>query len=292
MRHFLYIVGLLIFSISLSFGTVKVCVTTSFIRDLVESIGGEKVEVVSLMGAGVDPHLYKASLGDLKKLRSAEVIFYNGLHLEGRMTEVFKSMKGQGIETHEVTEDIPVERLIGVNGDGTLYDPHVWFDPNLWAMCAEKVAKVLKKRDPKDGEYYEKRFKDYEGKLKKLDEWAKKEIEGIVEEKRVLVTSHDAYNYFGKAYKFKVVGVQGVSTASEAGLADIASIVDFIKKRGVKAIFVETSVSPGAIERISRDAKVSIGGELYSDSLGGCEETNTYEKVFRHNVGMITKYLR
>lgn len=286
------VISLFILSVSPIYGKLKVCTTTSFVRDLVENIGKNEVEVESLMGPGVDPHLYKASIRDLKKLRSADLIFYNGLHLEGRMTDVFESMTAGKKPTYAVTQDLHHSTLIGLNEEGTLHDPHVWFDPTLWAQCAQTVANLLEKHDAANGAKYQSHAKNYIKSLEELNAWANVEINKLPSQKRILITSHDAYNYFGNAYKFQVIGVQGVSTASEAGLADIVSTIDFIKKHEVKAIFVESSVSPATIERIASGSGAVIGGQLFSDSLGDSELTKTYIGTFKHNLITILSHLK
>lgn len=279
------------------YGALKVCVTTSLIGDLVAKAGGSYVEVETLMGPGVDPHLYRATKSDLEKLRNADVIFYNGLHLEGRMTEVFEGLASQGKAVFAVSDGIDRQYLLALPGKGG-YDPHVWFDPRLWAQCLDKVVEVLKKKDPLNAEAYALKGGEFNKELQALMDWGNVLAKPLEPQRRVLITSHDAYNYFGKAFGFQVIGVQGISTISEAGLADIMSTVDFIKKHEVKAIFVESSVSPAAIERISKDSGVRIGGSLFSDSLGAVgEKMDGYEVwhyvgMFKYNMETIVKGLR
>lgn len=279
------------------YGKIKVCATTSLIADLVENAAGDLVETVSLMGSGVDPHLYRASASDLKKLSNADLIFYNGLHLEGRMTDVFEGLAEQGKAVFAVSDGIDKKSLLALQKNSG-YDPHVWFDPILWAQCLELIVTELKKKDPANSKEYESRGTAFKRKLEDLSTWGKGLADGIKKESRVLITSHDAYNYFGHAFGFQVIGVQGVSTISEAGLADIVSTVDFIKKHKIKAIFVESSVSRAAIERISEDSGVKIGGELFSDSLGGKGEillnydVGTYIGMFKYNMETIVNSLK
>lgn len=276
---------------SLANAQIAVAATTSFVRDLVEQIGGEEVAVTALMGPGIDPHLYKASIKDLKTLRSADIIFYNGLHLEGRMTEALEAMK-KSHPACAVTEEIPKDRLIALTDDQKLHDPHVWFNPDLWAICAKTVAHTLIKQDSQNKEKYEKNLQIYLKKLEALHQWSIKELEKLPKNQRILITSHDAYNYFGKAYDFHVIGVQGISTSSEAGLADIISTIDYIKKHKIKAIFVESSVSPATIERIAQQSGAEIGGQLFSDSLGDGPLTKTYIGTFKHNLNTIITHLQ
>ncbi len=280
---------------------LRVAATTTLVADLVREVGGDDVKLEALMGPGVDPHLYKATALDVQKLQSAQVIFHNGLHLEGRMGDVLARVAKRGKRVVAVGERIPAERLL--EPEPGQHDPHVWFDPKLWTLCADAVAEALSAADPANAAAYAKRGAAYRQRLTELDTWARERLGSLPEARRILITSHDAYNYFGRAYGVQVVGVQGVSTVSEAGLADIAKTVDFIRKHGVKAIFVETSVSPAAIERISKDSGARVGGELFSDSTGapGQMETGaqgerydvgTYEGVFRHNVNTIVEALK
>lgn len=296
MKHLLLIASLILL-LSNSYGKIKICTTTSLIQDLVQEIGGEFVEIQSLMGPGVDPHLYKATASDLQKLRDADIIFYNGLHLEGRMTDVFESLSERGKAVFAVTDGVDKSLLLTLNGKAG-YDPHVWFDPRLWLQCGQKVLAELKKKDPINAMNYQRKGEIYDHALKQLYLWGTKLANTLPPFSKVLITSHDAYNYFGKAFGFQVIGVQGVSTVSEAGLADIVSTVDFIKKIKIKAIFIESSVSPAAIERISQDSGVKIGGKLFSDSLGGNGDikdeydVGNYLGMFKYNMTTIVKGLQ
>ncbi|MBM3876957.1 MAG: ABC transporter substrate-binding protein [Verrucomicrobia bacterium] len=277
---------------------IKVAATVSMVTDLVKQVGGDRIEVAGLMGAGVDPHLYKATAADVVKLQQADVIFYNGLVLEGKMQDVFAKLARTKKFVYPLSESIPVEKLLEPPEFEGHYDPHVWFDVTLWAMCADTVVKGLGEFSPKDKPYFERRGEEVRSKLAALHEWALKKSAELPKEKRILVTSHDAYNYFGRAYGFQVVGLQGVSTVTEAGLKDMAKLVDFIKKHKVKAVFVESSVSPAAIKRISQDAKVKVGGELFSDAMGtpgqieNGYDLGTYEGMIKHNLTTIVEALK
>lgn len=277
---------------------IKVTATTSMVTDLVKSVGGERVEVQGLMGAGVDPHLYKASASDITKLQKAEVIFYNGLLLEGKLQDVFAKMARVKKHVYPITESIPEKELLEPKSFGGHYDPHVWFDPTLWSKCVEMIVKGLSEFDPKSREYFEKRGATVQASMKELHHWALKKAAELPAEKRVLITSHDAFNYFGRAYGFKVVGLQGISTVEEASLASMTKLVDFVKEQKVKALFVESSVSPAALKRISQDAGVKIGGELFSDAMGesGKNENGydlgTYEGMIKHNLNTIVNALK
>jgi len=277
---------------------IKVTTTTSMVTDLVKTVGGDRVEVQGLMGAGVDPHLYKASASDITRLQRAEVIFYSGLLLEGKLQDVFAKMARTKKHVYAVTEAIAEKELLEPESFGGHYDPHVWFDVTLWAQCVESVVKGLSEFDPKSKNHFEKRGKEAQTKMRELHEWALKKASELPKEKRVLITSHDAFNYFGRAYGFKVVGLQGISTVEEASLAAMTQLVDFVKKQQVKAIFIESSVPPNAIKRISEDAGVKIGGELFSDAMGtpgqmeNGYDLGTYEGMIRHNLTTVVNALK
>lgn len=279
-------------------GKIKVTATTSMVTDLVKSVGGERVEVLGLMGAGVDPHLYKASASDITKLQRAEVIFYSGLLLEGKLQDVFAKMARTKKHVYAVTETIDEKTLLEPESFGGHYDPHVWFDVTLWSKCVESVVKGLSEFEPKSKGYFEKRGKETQAAMRELHQWALKRAAELPKEKRILITSHDAFNYFGRAYGFKVVGLQGISTVEEASLASMTKLVDFVKQQKVKALFVESSVSPVAIKRISDDAGVKVGGELFSDAMGTPGQIEkgydlgTYEGMIKHNLNTIVEALK
>lgn len=281
-------------------GKLPVVTTTTMITDMVKDIGGEHVRLMPLMGAGVDPHLYKPSADDARKLREAKVTFYNGLMLEGRMGELFEKTKKDGKAVHELGSAVNKANLKSA-GEGH-HDPHIWGDPRLWALCTEVVVKGLSEADPANAADYAKRGAETKAAYMATFEWCQQRIGQIPPASRVLITSHDAFNYFGDAFGFKVVGVQGISTVSEAGLADVAKTVDFIKTNAVKAIFVESSVPHATIERISKDSGAKIGGELFSDALGtpgelkdvgdGKVDQGTYTGMLKSNVHSIVEALK
>ncbi|EDY82970.1 Periplasmic solute binding protein family [Verrucomicrobiia bacterium DG1235] len=287
---------------SSSYASIRVVTSTSQIADIVRNIGGSEVDLKVLMGPGVDPHLYKATARDVISLQRADLILYNGLHLEGRLAETFSKVNKLGRTVVAVGEVIPKDRLLASADYEDAHDPHVWFDPSLWVMVVGSVEASLIAADPSNAALFADRASLYKKKVEALSIWAQERIDSVPESRRVLVTSHDAYNYFGRAFGFQVVGVQGVSTASEAGLADIINTADFIKKRGIPAIFVESSVSPATIERISRDSGARVGGELFSDALGALGELHegvdgekfdvgTYLGMFKYNVDTIVRAL-
>lgn len=269
---------------------LKVTTTIGMVADLVKQVGAERVEVEQLMGPGVDPHLYKPTAADASRLSKAKVIFYSGLNLEGRMADLFAKLGRGGKPVYAVTESVPEDLLLEPAEFQGHFDPHIWFDVNLWRQTVPTIVKGLSEVDPAGKAIYEKNGEALNQKLEELHAWCKETAATLPETQRLLVTSHDAYNYFGRAYGFKVVGLQGVSTVSEAGLADMADLVDYIKKQKVKAIFVESSVNPAAIKRVAQDAGVEIGGELFSDAMGQPGEvkngfdTGTYEGMVRYNL--------
>ena len=301
----IFIVFVLIVSFSCSKGEqsgsqsdlINVVTTTGMINDIVVNLGGDLLESRALMGPGIDPHLYKASAGDVSVLSNADIIFYNGLHLEGKMSEIFEKMKNQGINTVAVAESVDKSRLISPEEYQGNYDPHVWFDITLWVSAVESVKQTLKKYDPKNADIYESNAKGYLLKLNELQGYVLNKVSSIPLDKRVLITAHDAFNYFGKGYKFEVIGLQGISTDTEASTSDVQKISSIIVERKIPSIFIESSVSSRYIEAVkaavkSKGFNVKLGGLLYSDALGnpGTDE-GTYIGMFRYNIDTIAAAL-
>ena len=280
-----------------SSGKLKVVVTTTMLTDLVKNIGGDLIDLQGLMGAGVDPHLYKASEGDVSKLFNADVIFYNGLHLEGKLVAVFEKMETQKT-TVALGEFLAKEGLIGSDYFASNYDPHVWFNIQYFKEFSDKVTSVLSEEDPKNAASFTANNLAFQQKLDLLHTAVVNTIATLAPEKRILVTAHDAFNYFGKAYGFKVVGLQGLSTATEAGVQDVQKLSEYIIANKVKAIFIESSVPRRTIEAlqeavISKGHQVSIGGSLYSDALGdGGSVEGTYVGMFLYNIKTIVNALQ
>jgi len=280
-----------------SSGKLKVVVTTTMLTDLVKNIGGDLIDLQGLMGAGVDPHLYKASEGDVSKLFNADVIFYNGLHLEGKLVAVFEKMETQKT-TVALGEFLAKEGLIGSDYFASNYDPHVWFNIQYFKEFSDKVTSVLSEEDPKNAASFTANNLAFQQKLDLLHTAVVNTIATLAPEKRILVTAHDAFNYFGKAYGFKVVGLQGLSTATEAGVQDVQKLSEYIIANKVKAIFIESSVPRRTIEALqeavlSKGHQVSIGGSLYSDALGdGGSVEGTYVGMFLYNVKTIVNALQ
>lgn len=279
-------------------GNLNIVTTTTLLTDLLTQIGGDKVNVQGLMGSGVDPHLYKASAGDVTKLSNADLIFYGGLHLEGKLVDVFEKMERQNIKTIAVSDALEEKTLIGSEYFASNYDPHIWFDVHNWELITTFVVQKLSEADPENTTVYEENGNSYLEKLKVLDKELRAIIETLPKEKRILVTAHDAFNYFGQAYGFEVVGLQGLSTATEAGVQDVQNLSNFIIEKKIKAIFVESSVPRRTIEALqaavnSKKHHVEIGGTLYSDALGNAGTVEgTYIGMFKYNVNTIVDALK
>ena len=276
---------------------VRVTTTTTMITDLVRQVGGERVEVTGLMGPGVDPHLYKASQGDVEALLEADAIFYNGLFLEGQMGDVLVKA-GQQTPTVRVTQDIPEHELLkSVSYEGQA-DPHVWFDATLWRETVDPVVEQLSELDPDGAEEYERRGEEYKREIDELHSFVEERISEIPEERRVLVTAHDAFRYFGRQYGMEVRGLQGISTEAEAGAGDVRQLADYLAENEIPAIFVESSVPRRSVEAVQAACKdrgwdLKIGGTLYSDAGGDAgTEAETYVGMFRANVETITEALK
>lgn len=276
---------------------LKVVATTTMITDLVERIGGEKVEVEGLMGSGIDPHLYKASAGDVNKMQSANVIFFNGIHLEGKLGDVLENLEKSNTKTIAISKDLERSNLIESSEFQGNFDPHIWFDVSLWTKVVETVKNTLIELDETNKSYYEANTEEYILELEELNSYVKQKVSSLDKEKRILITAHDAFNYFGRAYDFKVKGLQGISTASEAGTSDVKSLAEFIVEKEVPAIFIETSIPKKNVEALkeaveARGFNVEIGGELYSDSLGEKDtQDETYIGTVKHNVDIIVNAL-
>jgi len=276
--------------------TLHVVTTTTMITDLVAQVGGDLIQLEGLMGSGIDPHLYKASEGDVAKLSNADIIFYNGLHLEGKLIGVFEKMKAK--KTIAISDALDKKHLISSESFANNYDPHIWFNINHWIKATQLISKTLSEHMPEQHLIFSKNANTYIEKLKELDLFLKEKIEELPKDKRILVTAHDAFNYFGNAFEFQVVGLQGLSTATEAGVKDVQNLSNFIIKHSIKAIFIESSVPKRTIEALqasvnSKGYHVSIGGELYSDALGDKDQfEGTYIGMFKHNVNTIVNALK
>ncbi|RMG47198.1 MAG: manganese transporter [Acidobacteria bacterium] len=269
---------------------LRAVATTSIVADLVREIGGEAVSLSVLMGPGIDPHMYKPSEGDILRLGEADAVFYNGLHLEGRMVEVLERLDRIGVPSLAVAECIPVDRRIVASGFGGVYDPHVWFDVRLWRFAARCTADELRRLLPRRAEEIERRARDYDRRLERLHSWVAERLAAVPPRRRILITAHDAFSYFGRAYHVEVRGLLGLNTAAEAGAADVAALAELIATRKIPAVFVESSVPRRYVRALieaasARGARVRIGGTLYSDALGDPgSPAGTYEGMVRSNV--------
>ena len=276
---------------------IDIVATTGMVTDIVRQVAGEQGQVVGMMGSGVDPHLYKPTRRDIKLLAEADMVFYNGLMLEGRMGDTLTKVARGGKPVYAVTEQLPETFLRSPPEFQGHWDPHVWMDVSAWSQCVEVVSDALGRFDPANAEVYRSRAAAYRKQLEALDAYVRRVIASIPEPQRVLITAHDAFGYFSRAYDIPVRSVQGISTESEAGIDDINRLVQFIVQRRIRAIFVESSVPRKNIEAVLEGAadrgwQVEIGGELYSDAMGpeGTYE-GTYIGMIDHNATTIARAL-
>lgn len=281
-------------------GEVKVATTANFITDTVLEVGGNRVSVRALMGPGVDPHLYKASAGDVRTLREADVIFYGGLFLEAKMQEVLEEIS-RDRSAFAVTDEMPRRKLLVAQAgapEEEEYDPHVWFDPELWSYAVRSIRDGLTEVDPGGAQVYRRNAGRFLAGLQRMDRSTRRQLAQIPARQRVLVTSHDAFRYFGRRYGVEVTAIQGLSTAAEATTEDIERVARLVADRGIRSVFIESSVPRQTIDAVLASArekgqKAIIGGELYSDSAGelGTPE-GTYRGMFKANVDLLVRGLR
>lgn len=297
MRIIIIATFLIYTNLSYAQSTPEVVTTIGMIQDVVQNIAQDKLQVTGIINAGVDPHLYKATRSDIAKLSKADLVFYNGLLLEGKLTDALMRIASSGKKVVAVTEALDPEFLLSPPEFNRHHDPHVWMDPSAWAKTIEVVKKNLIELDPENVDFYTQNSKTYLTKIINLDRYCEKILATVPKESRVLVTAHDAFNYFGKHYGFEVLGIQGISTESEAGVKDIEILVNTLVQRKIKAVFVESTVSQRNIQALIEGAnanghKVSIGGQLFSDAMGkpGTYE-GTYEGMIDHNATTITNAL-
>ena len=275
---------------------IAVVATIGMIADVAREIGGPRVRVSALMGEGVDPHLYKASPGDLRLLSDADLVLYNGLHLEGRLADALVRLSSR-TRVVQVTDSIPEERLREPPEFDGHFDPHVWFDVELWSIVAQRIESALAESDPAGRAHYAERGERYRSRLDDLHRSIAADLATIPAERRLLITAHDAFGYFGRAYGIEVMAIQGISTDSEASLRDMNALVDTLVSRRVPAVFVESSVPRKTIEALveacrARGHTVTIGGELYSDAMGPDNTPEgTYIGMVRHNVDAVVRAL-
>ncbi len=276
---------------------IRVTTTTNWHTDLARQLGGERVEVTGLMGPGVDPHLYEATAGDVRRLSESDIAIWNSLKLEGKMEEVFAEV-GERVPVVAVGDAVPVEDRIRIRGvPGEEFDPHVWFDTEAWRRCAQAVAEAYAGLDPQHAARYAQRRDDFLAELERVDAAIRKRVKRVPRRSRVLVTSHDAFSYFARAYGFEVASIQGKSTAGEATTADIERVARTVAERDLKAVFIESSVPRQTIEAVlaaarKRGQPTKVGGELFGDALGPPgTPAGTYSGALRHNADMIVEGL-
>lgn len=279
-------------------GAIQVVTTTTMIADLLEVIGGEQVEVSGLMGPGIDPHGYNATASDVNDMVEADIVAYNGMHLEGQMGDVFGELDRIGKEVIVLEEVVPESEMLDTDEAEMPVDPHIWFSVPLWQDSAQYVADFLSDYDPAHADYYQANNENYQAELAELDAYIRQRVEEVPAASRYLVTAHDAFSYFGAEYGFEVVGLQGLNTQTEAGTRDVSQLAQFIVDNEIKAIFIETSVPTKTIESLQqavaqRDWAVEIGGELFSDALGDeSQNAETYIKMYHHNIDTIVDSLK
>jgi len=281
-----------------------VVTTTTQITDLVRQIAGDFCKVIPLMGAGVDPHLYKPTARDMAAVVSADLVVFHGLKFEGKLSEALEKARGSKVRTYAACSILPAKRLLSSEeGDGIHPDPHVWFDPELWSACAHGIAEQMGTLIPNEKKTFEERSQKLQTRYREIADWSKKEFSEIPPWERKLITSHDAFRYFGRAFDLEVIALQGISTATEAGLGDRANLVDYVTKNKVPALFVESSVNPTALQEIARETGASLGSALFSDALGSSDEfivgpagkrhpLSTWSGMMIHNVRAVIEGLR
>lgn len=279
---------------------VHAVATSTMVADMVRVIGGDRVEVIGLMDPTVDPHGYDQTFEDTAAIKSADVVFYSGLHLEGRMQESLEKRAKKGENIYAVTDAIPVEHLIGADGG---HDPHVWGDPEIWTFAINEVVKGLSAADAEHAAKYKARGEAYRAELLELKSWAKSRVLEIPEGQRVMVTSHDAFAYFGNAFGFQVRGLQGLSSDDQAGLGSANQLVAFIKENNLKMIFPESSVNDKGIKAVANEAGVAVSEiHLFSDACGQpgdvvelngeSYDKGTYIGMIKHNVNTVVNGLK
>tara|TARA_R110002096_G_scaffold173781_2_gene347954 strand:- start:104920 stop:105921 length:1002 start_codon:yes stop_codon:yes gene_type:complete len=276
---------------------LTIVTTTGMITDPVTQIAGNHASVTGIMGTGIDPHLYKPTRTDITKLMGADIVLYSGLLLEGRMTDAFVRIASSGITVRAVTEAIDEDSLLAPPEFAGHHDPHLWMDPVAWSLAIDVMAQTLIDKDPANAESYRANADSYKAQISALHAYAERVLATVPQDQRILITAHDAFNYFGRRYNYQVVGIQGISTESEAGVRDIERLVDLLVDNKVKAVFIETTVSERNINALiaganARGHKVIIGGSLFSDAMGQ-EDTyeGTYIGMIDHNITTIARAL-
>ena len=281
---------------SVAMDRLNVVATTGMIADAARQVGGDLVDVKGLMGPGVDPHAYRQTRTDIVAMTRADLVLWHGLYLEAQMEDFFTDLSAKR-NVVEVAAGLDTSLLRGHDDYDDKFDPHVWMNPDIWALIVEQVQGALTATQPESAEVFAANAQEHLAEIERLSGYAKSALASVPEQSRVLLSAHDAFGYFGEAYGFEVLGIQGISTESEAGLNRISELVDLLVTRDIRAVFVETSVSDRSMRAVIEGAaakghKVSIGGELFSDAMG---EDGTYEGTYigmiDHNATVITNAL-
>ena len=276
---------------------LTIVTTVGMVTDIVQQVVGDHADVVGLIGEGTDPHTHALTRHDVSQLSSADIVFYVGLHLEGKMDGQLQGLADRGRSVFAVTDGIDPTQLRGDTENAGHPDPHVWMDVSMWNQCVKYVADTMSQQDPAHAKQYAENAKQLQTRLTKLDQYVTDVIASIPEQQRVLVTAHDAFGYFSRAYGIDVRSIQGISTESQAGINDINRLVDFVVQRQISAIFVESSVPRRHVQAVIDGAKdkgweLRVGGELYSDAMGPHGEyTGTYTGMIDHNATLIAQAL-
>lgn len=279
-------------------GPLNVVTTTTHIRDLVENVGGDLVEVEGLMGPGVDPHDYQPSASDIESLYQSDATVYNGLHLEEMFSSVFEELNRVNKPALELAGGLDQADILLADEDDLEYDPHIWFSVENWKQAADYTAEFLSTLDPDNKAVYLENATRYKNELNELDEYVSSRVNELPEDSRYLITAHDAFQYFASDFNFDVVGIQGLNTQTEAGTRDISQLAEFIAKNEINAVFIESSVSSRNMEALieavnSRGHSIELGGELYSDALGSAaEDAETYIDMYKSNIDTIVDGLK
>jgi manganese/zinc/iron transport system substrate-binding protein len=275
----------------------RITATIGMVADIVRQVAGDRGEVTAIIGEGVDPHLYVPTRSDVAALMEADIVFYSGLLLEGKMTDTLIKVARGGRPVHAVTELVDESALLAPEKFGGHFDPHLWMDVSGWMQAVDAVTGALAEFDPAGRDGYRQRAAGYRTTLAELHDYGVNAIGSIPERQRILVTAHDAFNYFGRAYGLEVEGIQGMSTESEAGLDRINRLVDLLVTRQVGAVFVETTIADRNVRALiegaaARGHAVEVGGELFSDAMGppGTYE-GTYAGMLDHNITTVARAL-
>jgi manganese/zinc/iron transport system substrate-binding protein len=271
--------------------------TTSIVADLVKNVVGDAAEVQSLMGDGVDPHLYKASFGDIIKINQADIIIYSGLRLEGKLENLMHKISKQK-KVIALEKGLDTTQLIALDDNQQLFDPHIWFDVELWQQASAYLYRQLSSNRRLDSIILKNNFHSYDRKLDSLKRKLELKFDSLAVSKRVLITAHDAFQYYGRKYHLKVLSLQGISTQADFGIAKVDELVNYIVKNQIGAVFVESSISPKMLESIVSGCRykghqLKIGGTLYSDALGACDsEASNYIDMLSYNSATIVNALK